>query len=109
MADEAACERKVSEYIGAMTVLWVNVPDEPGTNSLRALIERNSIALLSNRFAPIEPAQADWLGHHSPKPDIRRSNLWNVNHTDQAYDPQFLDDLEAAVERTCKQSNKQPS
>ena len=108
-AAEAACERKVSEYIAAMTVLWVDVPDEPGTNSLRTIIERNSIALLSNRFAPIEPAKADWLGHHSPRPDIRRSNLWNVNHADQAYDPQFLDDLEAAVERTWKQSNKQPS
>lgn len=101
---EAACERKVSQYIGAMTVLWVDVPDEPGPDSGRALIERNAIALLSNRFAPIESASAGWLGHHSPRDAIRRSNLWNLNHVDQTYDPRFLNDLEAAVERTGKQS-----
>lgn len=105
-AAEAACERKVSEYIGAMTVLWVDVPDEPGTSSVRALIERNAIALLSNRFNPIEPASANWLGHHSPRDDIRRSNLWNLNHVDQMYDPRFFDDLEAAVERTSIQSRQ---
>lgn len=99
-AAEAAWERRVSEYIGATTVLWVDVPDEPGPDSARALIERNAIALLSNRLAPIESASAGWLGHHSPRDEIKRSNLWNVNHVDQAYDPQFLDDLEAAVERT---------
>lgn len=99
---EAACERKVSEYIGAMTVLWVDVPDEPGPNSLRAVIERNAIALLSNSFSPIETASANWLGSHSPRDSIRRSTLWNLNHVDQTYDPHFLDDLEAAVERTGK-------
>jgi hypothetical protein len=99
-AAEAAWERKVSGYIGAMTVLWVDVPDEPGPNSMRALIERNAIALLSNRLAPIESASAGWLGHHSPRDQIRRSNLWNLNHVDQTYDPRFLDDLEGAVERT---------
>jgi hypothetical protein len=101
-ADEAACERKVSEYIGAMTVLWVDVPDEPGPNSLRALIERNALALLSNQFATLDPASADWLGRHSPKEDIRRSNIWNVKYVDQTYDPRFLDELETAAKRTNK-------
>ena len=99
---EAACERKVSEFIGAMTVLWVDVPDEPGPASVRALIERNAIALLSNQFAPIEPASEAWLGRHSLRDYIRRSNLWNVNHVDETYDPRFLDNLEAAVQRTVK-------
>ena len=103
-AAEAACERRVSEYIGAMTVLWVDVPDAPSPNSIRAFIERNAIALLSNRLAPIEPASAGWLGHHSPKDAIRRSNLWNLNYVDQTYDPHFLDQLESAVERTRQQS-----
>lgn len=101
-AAEADWERKVSEYVGAMTVLWVDVPDEPGPSSLRAIIERNAIALLSNRFAPIEPAGVDWLGIYSTRDGIRQSSLWNLNHVDQTYDPQFLDYLEAAVERTCK-------
>ncbi|PYI87213.1 MAG: hypothetical protein DME26_06790, partial [Verrucomicrobia bacterium] len=103
-AAEAACEQRVSEYIGAMTVLWVDVPDEPSTSSLRAFIERNAIALLSNRFAPIEPASTGWLGRHSPRDDIRRSNLWNLNHVDQAYDRLFLDALEEAVEWTSMQT-----
>lgn len=102
-AAEAAWERKVSEYIGAMTVLWVDVPDEPGPKSKRALVERNAISLLSNHLAPIEAASIRWLGHHSPRHDIRRSGLWNLNHVDETYDPQFLDDLETAVEQTGQQ------
>lgn len=102
-AAEAAWERKVSEYIGAMMVLWVDVPDEPGPNSKRALIERNAIALLSNHLAPIESASMGWLGHHSPRHNIRRSSLWNLNHVDETYDPQFLDDIETAVGQTSQQ------
>ena len=97
---ELSCERKVSEYIGSMTVLWIDVPDEPGPSSARAIIERNAIALLSNRFAPTEPASAAWLGHHSPREDIRKSNLWNLDYVNQTYDPSFLDLLECAVHRT---------
>lgn len=103
---EATCEQKVSQYIGAMTVLWVNVPDEPGTSSMRAFIERNAIALLSNRLAPIDPASADWLGHHSPRDDIRRSSLWNLNHANHLYDPRFLYHLEAAVQQMGLQSEQ---
>jgi hypothetical protein len=103
---EAAWERKVSEYIGAMTVLWVDVPDEPGANSERAFIERNAIALLSNQLAPMKPASAGWLGHYSPRNEIRQSHLWNLKHVDQTYDPRFLDDLEVAVERTGRQSGQ---
>jgi hypothetical protein len=97
---ESSWEKKVSEYIGAMPVLWVDVPDEPSPSSIRALIERNTIALLSNRFSPLEPISANWLGLHSPKSDIRQSGLWNLNYVDQTYDPRFLNLLEAAVEHT---------
>jgi hypothetical protein len=44
----AALELDVSTYIGAMPFLWIDVDDEPSPRSLRAYIERNSIALLSN-------------------------------------------------------------
>jgi hypothetical protein len=99
-AEESRWEQKVSEYISAMTILWVDVPDEPGPASVRAVIERNAIALLSNRFAPLEAASGGWLGRHSPRGNIQRSGLWNVTHVDQAYDPRFLDLLESAVEQT---------
>lgn len=99
-AMESAWEQKVSEYIGAMTVLWVDVPDEPSPESIRAVIERNAIALLSNRFAPLQPASVTWLGRQSPKDEIRRSGLWNLNYVDQGYDPRFLDLFESVVEKT---------
>ena len=41
-ANEAAHERRVSEKIGAMSVLWVDVPDDPGPGSRRAYIEFES-------------------------------------------------------------------
>jgi hypothetical protein len=85
-----------------MTVLWVDVPDEPGPGSMRATIERNAIALLSNLLNPFERANTGWLGHYSPREEIRRSSLWNLDYIDQKYDPRFLDDLEAAVERTVR-------
>jgi hypothetical protein len=99
-AAEAECEQRVSAYIGAMSVLWINVPDEPGPTSMRARIEQNAIALLSNQCVPLEAATADWLGHHSPRLEIRQSSLWNLNHVRQPYDPRFLDDLKIAVEST---------
>lgn len=94
-------ERSVSEYIRDLPFLWIKVNDEPGRDSDRATIERNTIALVSNfDRQPIDPRDEDWLGHSSPSPEIRRSGLWNVNHVEEDYDPCFLDRLEAAIEKT---------
>jgi hypothetical protein len=98
---EAAWERRVSQYIGEMTVLWIEVPDEPSSKSIRAFIERNAIALLSNRLSPIVSASSGWLGQYSPRNEIRASLLWNLKHVDETYDPEFLGVLEEAVDRTC--------
>ena len=38
-----------------------------------------------------------WLGLWCPRPDVRRSGLWNSRHTEVAYDPAFLDELEGYV------------
>ncbi len=91
-------EQRVSRYIGAMNLLWLDVPDEPGRDSLRAYIERNAIALLSNRLAPADPPSDGWLGRYSPQERISKSGLWNLNHVDQAYDPQFLSVMEQRIE-----------
>lgn len=101
---EEACEKRVSEYIGAMSVLWVHVPDEAGPHSMRAVIERNSIALLSNQFVPIDSASASWLGRFSPRVEIRDSGLWNLNYVREVYDPLFLDKLEPFVTLTARES-----
>jgi hypothetical protein len=99
-AIEGEHERRVSTYIGSMTVLWVDVPDEPGPASARSHIERNSIALLSRHREPLDPPTATWLGRYSPRNEIRQSGLWNLNYLDLDYEAPFFDALEDCVERT---------
>jgi hypothetical protein len=83
-------------------MFWVAVPGESGPANLRAFIERNAIALLSNHLDPMDKASDGWLGHSCPSSEVRSSALWNVNHVALDYDPRFLDDLEACVARTCQ-------
>ena len=96
-AAEATHERRVSDHIAAMPVLWVHVPDEPGPNSARTFIEKNAIALLSNQCSPSDNASESWLGRDSGREKIRNSGLWNLNHVDEVHDPKFLDTLESFV------------
>lgn len=99
--EELKLERRVSDYIRELPFLWVDVPDEPGPDSDRAYLERNAIALASNYGkSPIDPRTGDWLGTDSPSQEIRESGLWNVNHVDDSYDPDFLDRLAGAIEAT---------
>lgn len=98
---EAEHEQRVSKVIGSMTILWVDVDDEPGAGSLRSYIERNAIALLSNHCSPIEAGSEEWLGIHSAREEIRGCRLWNLNHINEAYDSAFLDELDRVIDRTC--------
>ncbi|ELZ20847.1 hypothetical protein C475_19648 [Halosimplex carlsbadense 2-9-1] len=98
---ETGLERRVTEYIGDLPFLWLDVDDEPSPESDRAYIERNALALVSNyRTDPIDQRAGDWLGMHSPVPAIRRSGLWNINHVDESYDPVFLDRFEERIAET---------
>ena len=45
---EVPVEQAVSQYVAAMPLLWLDIDDASGPDSLRGVIERNSIALLSN-------------------------------------------------------------
>jgi hypothetical protein len=99
---EAALERRVSSLIGAMHVLWVDVPDAPSPSSERAIIERGTIALLANGLAPLAKPSIGWLGAHSGRHEIRASGLWNLRHVADTIDRSFLDVLERAVERTLR-------
>lgn len=59
------------------------------------------IALVSNYGKdPIDPMNMEWLGNDSRSVAIRRSGLWNVDHVDESYDPDFLDKLAEVVEDT---------
>jgi hypothetical protein len=97
---EVEHERRVSQHIGNMSVLWVNVPDEPGPASQRSFIERNAIALLSNKLSPFDTPSDTWLGRHSVRAEIRQSGLWNLNYVRDPVDTAFLDVLEDAVATT---------
>lgn len=94
-------EQRVSDYIRELPFLWVRVDDEPGPDSLRAYLERNSIALLSNyEKTSVDPRADNWLGRHSRSKKIRRSGLWNVNHVDEPYEKQFLNILQEKIHET---------
>jgi hypothetical protein len=98
---ERDLEAKVSRYIGEMPFLWVDVPDAPGPDSARGIIERGSIALLSNfRRASIDPPSRSWLGRFSDRERVRESGLWNNNHVDEEPELRFLDVLNWHIDRT---------
>ncbi|WP_087734299.1 hypothetical protein [Paraburkholderia piptadeniae] len=100
-AMEKPLECAVTVYIKSMPFLFVPVPDPPGPESLRGVIERNSIALLSNyRRDALDASSAQWLGRHADRERVRESGLWNNNHVDEAYDRRFLDTLECSAQET---------
>ncbi|MCB1470840.1 MAG: hypothetical protein KDK08_27615 [Rhizobiaceae bacterium] len=97
---ERTHETRVSQYLGDMKLLHLDVPDEAGRDSARGVIERNSIALLSGFREPApDPPSLHWLGRYSGRERVRRSGLWNNNHVEEAYDPDFLNLLEDLVRR----------
>lgn len=99
--EELQMERRVSDYLRELPFLWVDVDDEPGPESDRAYLERNTIALVSNYGkASIDPRSNGWLGNDSPSQKIRESGLWNLNPVDNSYDPAFLDQLAGAIKET---------
>lgn len=98
---ERPTEQDVSKVVGAMPFLWLSADDEPGPASLRGFIERNSIALLSNYGKqPLDPPSLTWLGRHCNREKVRSSGLWNSNHVDEDYDPEFLVALKRLVATT---------
>jgi hypothetical protein len=88
---ERPLERVVTAHLGAMPLLWLDVPDR----SKRRTIETNAIALLSQRAGGIDRASSGWLGLRAINPKVRTSGLWNSNHVDDSYQPSFLDDMDA--------------
>ncbi|WP_284746289.1 hypothetical protein [Amycolatopsis sp. RTGN1] len=94
---EADIERRVSDYIGRMPFLWLAVPT---STSQRAYIERNSIGLLSNLPDVRDRPSSTWLGRHAASLKVRACGLWNVNHVEEGYEPEFLTALGALVEGT---------
>jgi hypothetical protein len=97
---EIDLERRVSVVIGKMAFLWLAIDDEAGRESSRGYIERNSIALLSNyNKPPLDPPSSGWLGHDCSRERVQKSGLWNQNHVDEAFCPDFLETFHEWVEK----------
>ena len=95
--NEADLERRVTDYIGQMPFLWLEVNDRLD----RAYIERNAIALLSGyKDNSIDPPSVNWLGKYSDKEEITQSGLWNSRHVDSDYDRSFLGKLVCLIKPT---------
>ncbi|MDH5528118.1 MAG: hypothetical protein OEY97_12520 [Nitrospirota bacterium] len=98
---EHPVEQRVTQLIGSMPFLWLEIDDVPSPNSLRGVVETNTIGLLSNFDKPsLDPPSGHWLGFHTSRERVRRSGLWNSNHVNEVYDPGFLDLMERLVENT---------
>jgi hypothetical protein len=76
-----------------MPFLWLAVPSRTD----RGCIERNGIALLACRTGGLDQPSASWLGRSAWPPEIQNSGLWNVNHTADRYEPEFLQRLAQLV------------
>jgi hypothetical protein len=95
---EFTLELAVSAYIRQMPFLWLAVEGESHSNNQRSYLEKNVIALLSNRNKePIDKPSETWLGLRCPDEIVRESGLWNRNYTDLIYAPNFLDILDKLV------------
>lgn len=103
---EIAHEKLVSAHIGEMPIAWVSVPDAPGPRSDRGVIERNAIALLSNKLNPLDSPGECWLGLESERTEIQRSGLWNLNHVAEDCDVAFLNLMEGLVEEMSVAGNR---
>jgi hypothetical protein len=101
---EHEVERAVSSHIRGMPFLWIRAEDDAGPDSVRAIIERNAIALLScsapESGPTADPPSTGWLGHDCDNEAVRSSGLWNVRHVGERYDSSFLDLLESCVSNT---------
>lgn len=99
-AQEQELEAEVSSFVGAMPFLWLDVADAPGPESMRGVIERNCVALLSNAGKQaLDSPSRSWLGAYSLHDRVRTSGLWNNNHVNESYDPGFLDVLDELIGR----------
>lgn len=97
---EIELEREVTNYIRKLRVLYIPISDEAGKNSHRAIIEKLSIALLTEHFAILDPASNLWLGHWSDRSSIRSSGLWNVRGVGEQADLDQLGATERLVQAT---------
>jgi len=98
-AAEIPLEQEVSQSIRAMPFLWLAIDDESSRDSLRAYIEKNAIALLSNAGKEaVDAPSPGWLGYRCNYKDVRASGLWNQDYVYKEYAPEFLEVLDRLID-----------
>lgn len=91
---EHPLEEAVSAYIRRLPFLVVEITDEPGPQSDRAYIEKNTIALVSqSRLHGHVQLPDQWLGNYAPEATIRKSGLWNIDHVGSFWTQSAIDTL----------------
>jgi hypothetical protein len=91
-------ELMVTEVIGQMPFLWLDVGEIKDGHRVRGYLERHPIALLSNYGKPpVDPPSPTWLGSFCRSERVKLSGLWLSDYVDEAYDPIFLDRMEQQV------------
>lgn len=97
---ELHLERAVTEALGRMKFLWLDVADPPGPQSDRSYLERNAIGLLSRYNVMAGKVPPSWLGNRSTNSRISMSGLWNLNHLFEEPDVAFIKVLQQYIEMT---------
>jgi hypothetical protein len=97
---ELEIEKEVSQFIGKMPFVCLEVDSSADDHAARGYVERNAIALLTNfQRPPLDAASSSWLGNFCPSAKVRLSGLWNQNHVEEEHDPAFLDDMARLVQK----------
>lgn len=99
--NEHGLEKRVSEYIRSLPFIVIDVPGEPGPKCDRARLEKNIIGLISHaRRATPSLMKDSWLGHHSPRAEIHKTGLWNIDYVNAFYSASIVEDLDSYVQQT---------
>ncbi|MBC15580.1 MAG: hypothetical protein CL942_00870 [Desulfovibrio sp.] len=99
--NELPLECAVSDIIRSMPFLFIDVPGISAKDNDRSLLEQNLIGLLSNYDREtLDPPSPNWLGRSCPRNLIQCSGLWNSQHVEKGYTPDFLDLLEKYILNT---------
>lgn len=87
---ESVLEREVGQYLRRLRVVVIELDDPSSKKSLRAYVESNLIALLTEGGAPLDVPNPNWLGKWADADAIRSSGLWNVRDVGRRYDARAI-------------------
>ena len=98
---EHPLEKRVSDHIRSLPFLVLAVPGDAGPQSDRASIEKRLISTFSfYRRSHANLIDGDRLTNHSPKPEVYKTGMWNIDHVEGFSSPSVAKDLDKYIEMT---------